>query len=127
MAIASNFGAGVLHRPITNILNHSIMSKTVDSQIEKSKFLIQGLRNNLEIVKGFGFTAKQLDDMERQLDDLAKASEETEAAYAVLDEKRQKMNAILDSAKDIFTEKKKVIKANYPQEKWINFGVQDKR
>ena len=103
------------------------MSKTVDSQIEKSKFLIQGLRNNLEAVKGFGFTAKQLDDMERQLDDLAKASDETEAAYAVLDEKRKKMNAILDSAKEVFIERKKVIKANYPQEKWINFGVQDKR
>ena len=39
------------------------MSKTVDLQIEKSKFLIQGLRNNLEVVKGFGFTAKQLDEM----------------------------------------------------------------
>ena len=112
---------------LRTFLNHSIMSKTVDSQIEKSKFLIQGLRNNLETVKGFGFTAKQLDDMERQLDDLAKASEETEAAYAVLDEKRQKMNAILDSAKEAFIERKKVIKANYPQEKWINFGVQDKR
>ncbi len=103
------------------------MSKTVDLQIEKSKFLIQGLRNNLEAVKGFGFTAKQLDDMEKQLEALAKASEETDAAYAVLDEKRKKMNEILDSAKDVFTERKKVIKTNYPQEKWINFGVQDKR
>ena len=103
------------------------MSKTVDLQIEKSKFLIQGLRNNLEVVKGFGFTAKQLDEMESQLAVFAKASEETEAAYAVLDEKRKKMNEILDNVKEVFTEKKKVIKANYPQEKWINFGVQDKR
>ena len=103
------------------------MSKTVDLQIEKSRFLIQGLKNNLAVVKDYGFTETELQAMDKQLDELAKASADTDAAYAVLDEKRKKMNGILDQVKEAFTDKKKVIKANYPQEKWINFGVQDKR
>ena len=37
------------------------------------------------------------------------------------------VNGILSGVKEIFAEKKKIIKGYYPQEEWERYGVMDKR
>jgi len=103
------------------------MSKTVDLQIEKSSFLIEGVRKNINILKDKGFNPTELDQMSADLKALAEASKECDAAYEILAEKRKKMNDILDGVKAIFADKKRIIKTNFPQEQWMKLGVQDKR
>lgn len=103
------------------------MSKTIDLQIEKSRVLIDGLRKNLDALRDKGFSAEELDDMSAQLDTLKVANEECDAIRAQLSQKVKHVNGIMDSVKERFVEKKKVIKGYYPQEEWIRFGVQDKR
>lgn len=41
--------------------------------------------------------------------------------------KVKNMNSILNVVKDSFFNYKKIIKQNYSQERWIDFGVADKR
>jgi len=103
------------------------MSKTIDALIEKSKILIEGNEKNLNVLRDKGIDENAINSMKENLEKLAKASEECDAAYEVLSAKRSTMNAIMTQVKDEFYDKKKIIKNNFPQEQWIRFGVQDKR
>jgi|SRR5574344_114213 urease gamma subunit len=103
------------------------MSKTVDSQIEKSKVLISALKKKYDEVKDKGIKMNDLEEMEHQLEQLKQAN-------AVCEEMRQKLSAqvrhsndMLDAVKEVFKQKKEIIKGYYPQERWMDYGVQDKR
>lgn len=103
------------------------MSKTIDLQIEKSRFLIDGLRKNLDAIKDKGFNSDELDKMSADLDVLKVANAECEVLREQLSEKVKQVNGILSGVKEIFAEKKKIIKGYYPQEEWERYGVMDKR
>jgi len=103
------------------------MSKTIDLQIEKSRTLIDCLRNNLAELAGKGIQTNELDGMDEQLKALSEANAECDALRAELSQKVKNMNGILKQVKDAFAEKKKIIKGNYLQEEWSRLGVMDKR
>lgn len=103
------------------------MSKTIDLQIEKSRVLIDGIRKNMDALRDKGFSHEDLDSMEAELDALKKANDECDAARQELSQKVKRCNAIMDSVKEKFADRKKTIKGYYPQEEWIRYGVQDKR
>jgi len=103
------------------------MSKTVDTQIEKSRTLIEGLRRNLAEVANKEINAELLNEMEARLGILTEANRECDALREQLSGKVKHMNALLDEVKQTFAEKKKIIKGYYPQEEWARFGVMDKR
>ncbi|MBR1400131.1 MAG: hypothetical protein IJ604_00520 [Prevotella sp.] len=103
------------------------MSKTIELQIGKSQTLIDGLRKNLEELKARGISDADLNKMSEELDLLSKCNSECDALRAELSLKVKKMNAVLNDVKDSFAAKKRIIKVNYPQEAWANYGVMDKR
>lgn len=103
------------------------MSKTTEIQIEKSRVLIEGLKKNISVLGDKGIEMSQLDEMSAELDRLRAANEECDAIRAKLSAAVKNMNGIMTSVKDNFASKKKVIKQNYTQEQWVQFGVQDKR
>lgn len=103
------------------------MSKTIETQIEKSRILIDGLRNNISALADKGVTAAELDRMDGSLDMLREANRECDELRAALSEKVRGMNTILLSVKEAFAEKKRVVKGHYPKEEWMRYGVQDKR
>lgn len=103
------------------------MSKTIDLQIEKSRVLIDGLRNNIDALRDKGFSNDELDAMSADLDALKQANEECDSIREQLSAKVKNVNGILAGVKEKFAEKKKIIKGHYPQEEWIRYGVQDKR
>jgi hypothetical protein len=37
------------------------------------------------------------------------------------------MKIAIDRVKEVYTERKKTIKGYYPQERWMDYGVPDKR
>ena len=103
------------------------MSKTIELQIEKSRVLIEGLGRNIEALRGKGISDESLKQMSEDLVRLKEANADCDRAREELSAKVKHMNAILTGVKEAFADKKRVIKTNYPQEEWLNYGVQDKR
>ena len=103
------------------------MSKTIQSQIDKSNKLLEGLRKNAAEVSNHGVTAASLDEMEATLKELAAINDECDAIRADLSKKVKHMNQVLLAAKAAHAEAKKTLKGYYPQERWAEFGIPDKR
>lgn len=102
------------------------MSKTVDLLVEKSRDLSKGLRKHIN-EGGDGVTLTQIDELEKTLDALVKASEECELIRAELAPKVQHTNELMAQVKAVYAEKKKMLKLRYPQTQWPDYGVPDKR
>lgn len=103
------------------------MSKTVEIQIEKSRNLVEGLRRHVKEMGEHGVTNDEINAMEQ-------AVKQLEAAYAEVDRLREDlkpkvkvMNDVMNRVKEAYTEKKKTLKGYYPQERWMDYGVPDKR
>ena len=103
------------------------MSKTIELQIEKSRVLVEGLNKNIESLRAKGISEDSLQSMTNDLNLLKEANDECDKAREELSLKVKRMNQILAGVKEAFAEKKRIIKTSYPQEQWINYGVQDKR
>jgi len=103
------------------------MSKTIQTQIDKSRMLIDGLRHNEKEVAQKGITAEAVNRTEDALKRLAEANDECDALRATLSKKVKNMNDVLAEVKTQFIGMKRIIKNNYLQEEWQRFGVQDKR
>lgn len=103
------------------------MSKTIELQIEKSRNLAQGLRKHLNNGVGGGITPQEIDQMEQSLALLTAANEEVDRLREELQPKVKHMNDLLAQVKTVYAEQKKTIKGYYPQERWADYGVPDKR
>lgn len=103
------------------------MSKTVEIQIEKSRNLISGLRKHLESGVGGGVAPSEIDEMEAKLKELDAINQECDRLRAELAPKVKEMNRVLDEVKSVYANEKKTLKGYYPQEKWIEYGIPDKR
>lgn len=102
------------------------MTKTIETQIEKSRNLIQGLRKHLS-EGGMGIDQHQLAAMEQTINALIAACNECDRLRAELVPKVKYMNEVLSRVKDDYVNHKLIIKNHYPQEKWIVYGLTDKR
>lgn len=104
-----------------------IVSKTIEQQIEKSRMLITGFRRNINVLSDRGVTEAELNAMDVELRKLVEINAECDKLREELSVKVKNMNSILNVVKDSFFNYKKIIKQNYSQERWIDFGVADKR
>ncbi len=103
------------------------MAKTTDIQIEKSRNLIGGLRRHLSERGATGFTIGDIDQMEQAVSQLAEASAEVDRLREELAPKVKHMNEIMLHVKTDYAEYKKKLKGYYPQERWFDYGIPDKR
>lgn len=103
------------------------MSKTIELQIDKSNFLIEGMRRNIGELSRYGISEGDLAEMDSSLQQLSDISNECDAIRSELSKKVQCMKEQLTTVKQQFADKKGVIKSNYPQEVWMKYGVTDKR
>ncbi len=102
------------------------MSKTVEIQIEKSRNLVEGLRKHLKGIGG-GVTNEEISAMEQAVRELEVANTEVERLREELSPKVKEMNSIMTRVKDAYADKKKTLKGYYPQERWADYGIPDKR
>ena len=102
------------------------MSKTVEIQIEKSRNLVEGLRKHLQGIGG-GVTNEEISAMEQAVRELEAANAEVDRLREELAPKVKQMNAVMARVKSAYAEKKKTLKGYYPQERWADYGVPDKR
>jgi len=103
------------------------MSKTVEIQIEKSRNLVEGLRRHVKEMGEHGVTNDEINAMEQAVKELEAANAEVDRLREDLKPKVKVMNDIMNRVKEAYTEKKKTLKGYYPQERWMDYGVPDKR
>ena len=102
------------------------MSKTVEQQIEKSRNLVEGLCKHLGGIGG-GVTNDEIGQMEQALKELESANAEVDRLREELTPKVKHMNEVLTRVKEAYADKKKTLKGYYPQERWADYGIPDKR
>ena len=103
------------------------MSKTVEIQIEKSRSLVEGLRRHVREMGERGVTNDEINALEQVVKELEVANAEVDSLREQLTPKVKNMKIPLDRVKEVYTERKKTIKGYYPQERWMDYGVPDKR
>jgi len=103
------------------------MSKTVDIQIEKSQNLIQGLRKHVKENGEKDFTVTEINALEESLKKLESANDEVTRLREELTPKVKRMNEVFDAVKGVHKDLKTKLKGLYPQERWADYGIPDKR
>ena len=102
------------------------MSKTIEIQIEKSRNLIEGLRKHLNGIGG-SVTNDEIIGMEQAVRELEVINSEVERLRQEIAPKVKHMNEVMASVKASYIEKKRILKGYYPQERWAEYGIPDKR
>ena len=102
------------------------MSKTVELQIEKIRHLVEGLHKHLSGIGG-GVTNDEIGQMEQALKELESANAEVDRLREELTPKVKRMNEVLAGVKATYADKKNTLKGYYPQERWADYGIPDKR
>ncbi len=103
------------------------MSQTVEIQINKSRGLIEGLRKHVKEQGELGITKDKINEMESMLQQLADANAEVDRLREELSPKVKQMNKLLASVKTEYIDTKKTMKGYYPQDRWMDYGIPDKR
>ena len=103
------------------------MSKTVELQIEKGRNLIEGLRKHVKEMGERGISNAVIDQMVQSLNELTTANEEVDRLREELQPKVKHVNDMMATVKDDYAKAKKMLKGYYPQERWADYGVPDKR
>ena len=103
------------------------MSKTVEIQIEKSRNLIEGLRRHGRELGERGISNTEINEMEKTVAMLTEANAEVDRLRDELTPKVKKMNDLMTIVKASYAESKKTLKGYYPQERWPDYGIPDKR
>ena len=103
------------------------MSKTTEIQIEKSRNLIEGLRRHVREMGERGISNNEINEMEKTVAMLSEANAEVDRLREELTPKVKQMNEVLARVKEAYADKKKTLKGYYPQERWPDYGIPDKR
>ena len=74
-----------------------------------------------------GVSNRTIAQYEQDLTTLEQQNAEVDKIRAELNAKVKVMNETLMTVKETYTETKKVIKGYYPQKRWLDYGITDKR
>ena len=103
------------------------MSKTVEIQIEKSRSLVEGLRRHVSEMGERGVSNDEINAMEQAVKELEAVNAEVDSIREQLTPTLNRMKIVMNRVKEAYTEKKKTLKGYYPQERWMDDGIPDKR
>ena len=103
------------------------MSKTVEIQIEKSRGLVEGLRRHVKEMGERGVTNGEINAMDQAIKELEAVNAEVDSIREQLTPAVSRLKVAMDRVKDAYAEKKKALKGYYPQERWMDYGIPDKR
>lgn len=103
------------------------MSKVYADQVAKAQFLVAGLKKNFGLVSPRGISKEQIERLEAAAKEAAEMNQEVEALREEVRMKAASANKKLTEVKNGMTNAKQIVKRCFEQERWIDFGVADKR
>jgi hypothetical protein len=102
-------------------------SKTYAQTISDTEVMIQGIRNNQEILAKRQIDTIFADNMQSGLSAAIALNNEQETLKAKLKEKTEQLDATIADLTKRTAEARKIIKLDMPQSSWREFGINDKR
>jgi hypothetical protein len=103
------------------------MSKVISEQIEKTQMLVNGLKGKVELVKDKGLDNEFIDKLNAENKLMSTYNEELDKLKAELKAKTIQTNRKILEIKTQVKEAKRVIKRDFMQHQWKEFGITDKR
>ena len=103
------------------------MSKVYSEKVEKAQSLANGLKRNFDKVKSLGITDELIQNLVKLTEETAVMSNELDGLREVVKQKASAANAKLMELTQQLQLAKQVIKTNFEQLSWVNFGIADKR
>jgi actin-like ATPase involved in cell morphogenesis len=103
------------------------MSKVYADQVAKAQFLVAGLKKNFELVSPRGISKGQIERLQAAAKEAAEMNQKVEALREEVRMKAAIANKKLTEVKNGMTNAKQIVKRCFEQERWIDFGVTDKR
>ena len=103
------------------------MAKMYSDQIEKTQLLLKEMKNNIGRLKGKGLDENYLCNLKNDTDLLATYNIDYDKLKADFKAKSIQINIKLEEVKKQVKEAKKILKRNFEQNEWKDFGVLDKR
>lgn len=103
------------------------MSKVYVEQVEKAQSLANGLRQKFDLVKELGISLEQIEQLEKEAQVIDGYNRELEELRAKVSEKASVASKKLTEVRTNITSLKQIVKRNFAQERWIEFGIADKR
>ncbi|MCR5424818.1 MAG: hypothetical protein K6E93_08710 [Bacteroidales bacterium] len=103
------------------------MSVTNLKEIDKADVLVAGLRKHPNEVKELGITTDAINRLEESSNALRQKDAEMDQLRRQVTLKAHENMALIADLKVQMLSLRKAVKARYPQDEWIKYGVQDKR
>jgi len=103
------------------------MSKVISDQIEKTQMLVNGLKSKVELVKNKGLDDEFINKLNAENKLMATYNEELDKLKAELKAKTIQTNRKMLEIKTQVKEAKRVVKRDFLQHQWKEFGITDKR
>jgi hypothetical protein len=103
------------------------MSVTNLNEIDKADVLVAGLRKHLKEAQEVGITTDAINRLEEASKNLRQKDKEMDEMRRQATLKTRENQNLLADLKAQMLEMRKAVKARYPQNEWIKYGVQDKR
>lgn len=103
------------------------MSKTFETNAEKVLTMALSLKKHFNEVEHLGVSREVLNKLESNAKKAITMNKEVDALRETVSEKLHKANEKLSEVKDLAMNYRKIIKMNFPQEKWERYGIMDKR
>lgn len=88
---------------------------------------LKGMKRHISEMKEREVSNRTIAQYEQDLTTLEQQNAEVDKIRAELNAKVKVMNETLMTVKETYTETKKVIKGYYPQVRWLDYGIPDKR
>ena len=101
--------------------------KTYAESINLTSVMISGLKANASRVQKRGLGSDFASKLETVLNDVKKLNNEQETLKADLKSKTEQLNQKMDEMNVMINEGKKVVKLEFEQSQWKEFGIEDKR
>jgi len=103
------------------------MSKVITQQVEKTQLLINGLKEKIVLVKNKGLDEGFIDKLNANNQLMGTYNEELDKLKAELKEKTIQANRKMMEIKSQVRDAKRIIKRDFEQPQWKEFGLIDKR
>lgn len=103
------------------------MSKTFETNAGKALTMVSCLKKHFNEVEHLGVSREVLNKLESNAKKAIDMNKEVDALRETVSEKLHKANEKLSEVKDLAMDYRKIVKTNFPYEKWERYGVMDKR
>mgnify|MGYP001087825926 CR=1 FL=1 len=103
------------------------MSKVYTDNVEKAQAIARGLEQKFDSVKKYGITQNQIARLKSVAAEVEAMSKELDEMREIVKQKASAASKRLAELTDEIRSAKQIIKPNFDQTHWIDYGIPDKR